>query len=224
MEKGTQGERTHCIRCGECCLASSPTLQKADVPLVRKGWIERKSLFTIRVGELVRDNINEEMKVARTEMIKIKERGSGGCVYYDDTQKACRIYEHRPSQCAALTCWDLGDYMEVYNTPKAGRADVIADSVIRQLMAEHERRCSYALVESYVLQIREMGEPPVERILELLRFDHHLRPFAVDKLGLPLDEMDLVFGRPLTDTIRMFGMRVVREADGSFLLTAEERR
>jgi hypothetical protein len=79
-------------------------------------------------------------------------------------------------------------------------------------------------VENHVRQIEEMGEPPVQELLELLKFDYHLRPFAADRLGLPLDEMDLVFGRPLIDTIRMFGLQVVREPDGPFLLTVTERQ
>jgi Fe-S-cluster containining protein len=225
MEKGTHGARTHCIRCGECCIASSPTLQLADVSLVKEGGVEKKDLYTIRKGELVRDNVHREMAFAQTEMIKIREREpAGGCVYYDQQGKACRIYEYRPSQCAALTCWDLSGYMEVYNRPKAGRTDLIADGVVRELVAEHERRCSYALVENHVRQIEEMGEPPVQELLELLKFDYHLRPFAADRLGLPLDEMDLVFGRPLIDTIRMFGLQVVREPDGPFLLTVTERQ
>lgn len=223
MEKEIKGVRTQCIRCGECCLASSPTLQLSDVSLVEDGFIEKKNLYTIRKGELVQDNIRREMKFAQTEMIKITERESGACVYYEDSQKACRIYAHRPAQCAALTCWDVSGYMDVYNTPKAGRKDLIRDSVILELIGEHERRCSYVLVESYVRQIQEMGEPAVERILDLLKFDHHLRPFAAERLGLPLEEMDLVFGRPLVHTIPMFGLKVVREPDGSFFLTIKDR-
>lgn len=221
MEKEIKGVRTQCIRCGECCLASSPTLQRSDVSLVEEGFIEKKDLYAIRKGELVQDNIRREMKFAQEEMIKIKERGSGGCVYYEDSQKACRIYAHRPTQCAALKCWDVSEYMDVYNTPKAHREDMISDKVILELIGKHERRCSYVLVESYVRQIQEMGEPAVDRILELLRFDHHLRPFAAERLGrsLPLEEMDLVFGRPLVHTIPMFGLKVVREPDGSFFLT-----
>jgi hypothetical protein len=39
------------------------------------------------------------------------------------------------------------------------------------------------------------------------------------KLGLKIEEMDFFFGRPLTETIVGFGLKVVREADGGFLLT-----
>jgi len=40
-----------------------------------------------------------------------------------------------------------------------------------------------------------------------------------EKLGVDSDEIDLILGRPLTETIIMFGLKVIREPDGSFLLT-----
>jgi len=53
-------------------------------------------------------------------------------------------------------------------------------------------------------------------LLEILRYDYELRPFISKKLGLPSDEMDFIFGRPLIQTIMMFGLQVIREPDGSF--------
>jgi hypothetical protein len=40
-----------------------------------------------------------------------------------------------------------------------------------------------------------------------------------ERLSVDSDEMDLILGRPLTKTIVMFGLKVVREPDGSFFLT-----
>ncbi|MBW1701584.1 MAG: hypothetical protein JRJ50_05575 [Deltaproteobacteria bacterium] len=67
--------------------------------------------------------------------------------------------------------------------------------------------------------IEKEGEKAVERILELLRFDHHIRTFTTKKLGIDSGETDFYFGRPVTQTITMFGLQVVREPDGSFFLT-----
>ena len=58
--------RDHCIRCGECCLRSSPSLQITDAPLVYEGPIKRVDLYTIRVGELVQNNIRDELKATDT--------------------------------------------------------------------------------------------------------------------------------------------------------------
>jgi hypothetical protein len=49
-----------------------------------------------------------------------------------------------------------------------------------------------------------------------------VRNFTVKKLGIDSGEMDFYFGRPLTETITMFGLEVVREPDGSFFLTVPD--
>ena len=220
MDKEAPSSRTHCIRCGECCLGSSPTLQMADVSLVYDGFIERGNLYTIRLGELVRDNIRGELRVTDKEIIKIKEKkNSPGCIYYDEKAKACTIYEYRPIQCQALACWDDSEFMRVYARPKADRRDIIRDKIALGLMKEHDKRCSYMELDKLVREVEKEGEEAVEKILEVLKFDHHIRAFTSKKLDIGFSEMDFLFGRPLTGTITMFGLKVIREPDGSFFLT-----
>ena len=102
----SQAPRTHCIRCGECCLEGSPSLHTKDLELIDKGDIERGILYTIRKGELVRDNVQGKMVIVDQEMIKIKEkqRERGGCSLYNEREKACLKYEKRPIQCSVLKC------------------------------------------------------------------------------------------------------------------------
>ncbi|UCF85527.1 MAG: YkgJ family cysteine cluster protein [Desulfobacteraceae bacterium] len=220
MDQPVTSERTHCIRCGECCLGSSPTLQMADVSLVYDGFIERRKLYTIRLGELVRDNIRDELRVTDKEIIKIKENiNSSGCIYYNEKVKACTIYEYRPIQCKALACWDESEFMRVYARPKADRRDIIRDKIVLSLMKEHDKRGSYMELDRYVRRIKKYGEEAVEKILEVLKFDQHIRTFTSKKLGIGLSEMDFLFGRPLIDTIKMFGLKVIKQPDGSFFLT-----
>ena len=196
-------------------------MQREDLPLLKQKFIQRKDLFTIRKGELIRDNVNENLLVTQVELIKMKERrgGVGGCIFYDDTSRACTIYEHRPVQCSAFKCWDTEDFDRVYSGPKLTRREVVQDEVLLGMLEEHERRCSYSVLEEHIKQIESEGEKAVRKILDLLRFDFHLRPFVSEKLGVSLEEMDFLFGRPLSDTIAMFGLKVVREPDESFLLT-----
>ncbi len=220
MEQPVTNERTHCIRCGECCLGSSPTLQIADVSLIYDGFIERGDLYTIRFGELVRDNIRGELRVTDKEIIKIKEKEKNlGCIYYDEKAKACTIYEYRPIQCKALACWDESEFMRVYARPKVDRKDIIRDKIILGLMKEHDKRCSYSELDKDIRQIEQEGETAIGRILEALRFDQHIRTFTSKKLGIDSSEMDFLFGRPLTQTITMFGLKVIKKSDGSFFLT-----
>jgi len=74
MEEG----RSFCIRCGECCLAAGPTLQRPDLILVREGAIAPENLFTIRRGEVVRDNVHGGLARTGVEMVKVREREDGG--------------------------------------------------------------------------------------------------------------------------------------------------
>ncbi len=210
--------RTHCIRCGECCRTSSPTLHAKDLALVSGGYLRIEHLCTIRQGELVRDNVHGGLVPADQEMIKVREK-MGGCAYYTGEKKACSIYENRPAQCATLKCWDTAEFMELYRSPKLRRQDVIDNGILLGLIEEQEKRCSYAVLHDHVHRISEDGEKSVERILELLKFDFHLRPFLSQKLELRMEEMDFFFGRPLTETIVMFGLKVERQPDGGFLLT-----
>ena len=109
--------------------------------------------------------------------------------------------------------------MQIFEGPKLAREIVVHDETIRGLIEAHEKRCSYELLESFVKQIECEGEETVRRIMEILRFDFHLRPFVSRKLGVDEGEMDFLFGRPMVDTIGMFGMKVVREPGGTFFLT-----
>jgi hypothetical protein len=154
-------------------------------------------------------------------MIKVKERGreSKGCVFYKASKRACTIYQNRPIQCSVLKCWDTEDFMAVFKGPKPQRGDLVDNGVILGLIEAHEERCNYDALEKLVNQISVQGDEVIEGILEMLRFDFELRPFVSKKLGLSMDEMDLLFGRSLMETIPMFGLKVVRESDGSFLLT-----
>jgi len=211
--------RTHCIRCGECCIQSSPTLQVQDLCLIDEGAIARQNLYTIRKGELVWDNVIEALIITREEMIKIREREDGGCIYYNDADKACKIYEKRPAQCSAMACWDPARFMKVYQETKLTRKDAIKNPVIAGLVRAHESKCSYEAAEGHVKRVEMEGDKAVEAIIQILRFDDRLRPTISQKLDLDLKEMNFIFGRPMTDTIVMFGLKVEKRLDGSFYLT-----
>ena len=219
MEPQIDTERTQCIRCGACCLAAGPTLQKTDLPLFFNHVVEGLHLYTIRKGELVRDNINDVLKFTDQEMIKIGERNGKGCILYDNAKKACTIYDDRPSQCRAFACWDNSAFIDVFSEPKVNRKDMIRDVNLWRLILAHEETCNYKVVSDYVKQIQQRGESALGKILKILQYDQNVRRLTREKLGIDPQELDLLYGRPLTETIHMFGLKVEREADGSFLLT-----
>jgi Fe-S-cluster containining protein len=223
MEPQTEPERTHCIRCGECCLATGPSLQKSDLPLFFNHVLDGTHLYTIRKDELVRDNINDELKFTDQEIIKLRDRETGkGCILYDDDEKACTVYADRPSQCRAFACWDHSEFKQVFSGPKADREDIIKDPNLLRLISAHESACNYETISHHVKQIQQQGERVVQKVLKILQYDQEVRRLTHEKLTIDPREMDLLYGRPLTETIHMFGLTVKQEADGSFLLTTED--
>jgi len=190
-----------------------------DLYLIDEGAIARQNLYTIRKGEVAWDNVIEALIVTREEMIKIREREQGGCIYYNAADKACEIYEKRPAQCSAMACWDPERFMNVYKEPKLTRQDAIKNPVIAGLVRAHEGKCSYEAAERHVKQVEMEGDKAIEALIQILRFDDRLRPYISQKLDLDLKEMNFIFGRSMTDTIVMFGLTVEKKPDGSFYLT-----
>ena len=199
-------------------------MQLVDLPLVKSKSIGWNSLYAIRKGELVHDNVKGCLALTPVELIKVKARdkGEGSCLFYDEGMKACSIYRDRPAQCAALKCWDTAEFLEVFRGPKLERRHLIEDRVLLGLIQRHEERCGYDILEELVRHIEDSGEGALDEILDRLQFDYHLRPFLSEKLGVHPDAMDLLLGRPLTRTINMFGLRVIRDKDGSFMLTSTQ--
>ncbi|MFO7987642.1 MAG: YkgJ family cysteine cluster protein [Desulfatiglandaceae bacterium] len=222
MQSAKQVFKDHCTRCGECCQASSPTLQREDVPKVMAGVIPWRDLYTLRAGEPVTDNVRGGVHSLDQELLKLRETARGACLYYDEAEKACRVYEHRPVQCAAQKCWDDGDFMKVHAQPKATRKDLLQDPGLLRLVQAHEERCSIIELDRWVKQIQSEGESAVTQVLGMLKFDHDLRQMIPERLEIASEETDLILGRPLVRIIERFGLKVAREADGSFLLTVLE--
>lgn len=219
IPKGEETSRTHCIRCGTCCMKGGPTLHEEDGILFAKGILERSHVYTLRKGEVVR-NIDDTLVVLEQEIIKIKgQLEAWTCMFYDDDQKACRIYDHRPIECRALKCWDLKGFKEVMARPCLLRRDLIKpDDGILKIIGAHEQRCAYETLESVVSRLQGPdSDKIVGKILDLLQYDHYMRSFIAEKLKVDRSEMDFLFGRPLTTTIRMFGLCVKEEGD-TFLL------
>lgn len=212
--------RTHCIRCGECCRHSTPSFHTRDLKLIEDGHISKSMIYTLRVGEIVWDNINGGKVVLQEELIKVRESPEGSCTLFNNKESSCRIYEWRPAQCKALKCWDTEEYFEVYKERKLKRTDIVKDGALLGLIEEHDRRCSYRKIERIIENIPSEGEEAVTLLLEILKFDYHIRPFVSEQMGLSEDEMNFYFGRPLIDTISMFGLRVIKKKN-QFILTTK---
>ena len=215
--------RTECIRCGTCCMKGGPTLHENDATLFTNGVLDKTQVYTLRKGEVVR-NIDDTLMILEREMIKIKGEGEAwSCMFFDYDDKGCRIYQDRPVECRALKCWDPCDLVEVMARPCLQRTNLVnPDDGIIEIMGAHEQRCAYETLESAVRRLRGRdSDKTVGKLLDLLQYDHYMRPFFAEKLKVAPNEMDFFFGRPLTTTIRMFGLCVKQEGD-TFLLVPLE--
>jgi Fe-S-cluster containining protein len=202
-----------CRRCGVCCEKGGPGLHREDRPLVDSGRIPARCLFTIRRGELVRDNVKGTLTPLDQEIVKIKGDGHGWtCRFYDKENRGCGIYVHRPLECRALNCRDTRRIEKVYATDRLTREDLLRGvRGLWELIDDHERRCSYAALQAWVDEGRcGRGLKQENAILEALRFDAHIRMLTVKRAGMDAGMLDFIFGRPLVDTIKMFGLRLVK--------------
>lgn len=210
-----------CRRCGVCCEKGGPGLHQADHALVDEGHIPGRCLFTLRRGELARDNVMGTLAPLTAEIIKIKgRRPEWTCLFYNRKDRSCGIYGHRPLECRVLNCRDTRQIEAIYGIDRLTRRDLLAGvHGLWDLVENHEWRCSYTRLAKLVGQGARGGRLiRSEAILEMLRFDAHIRQLTVDKGRMDQGMLDFIFGRPLADTIHMFDIRLTKN-NGNYVVT-----
>ena len=215
-------EANACKRCGVCCEKGGPGLHRSDRALVEEGHIPGSCLFTLRRGELARDNVAGTLTPLTSEIIKIKgRRPAWTCLFYDRERRGCDIYQFRPLECRVLNCRDTRLIEAVYANDRLTRHDLLCDvQGLWDLIEDHDRRCSYATLARLVEDGEHGGQLIRSKaILEMLGYDAHVRQLTVEKGQLDDGMLDFIFGRRLTETIDMFGIRLVRH-NGAYTLTA----
>ena len=201
-----------CERCGTCCEKGGPSLHCEDRSLVDEGLIPARNLFTIRRGEMARDNVKGALVPLSEEIIKIKGQASRWtCCFYDRAARGCGIYHQRPLECRVLNCRDTRRIEAIYETSRLTRQDLLLRvEGLWELIEDHERRCSYKRLREHLAAGCDGQRLHQEQaIVEMLRFDTHLRQLTVEKGALDARMLDFVFGRPLVDTIRTVGIKRV---------------
>ena len=219
-EQGREEMLPICVRCGECCTAGSPTLTVEDLELLGDEGIAWSDLVTIRRGEPAHSRIAGEAFYLAEEKVKIREKpGTKVCVLYDDATKSCAAHPHKPAQCRAQACWDPTLAAQQATMQALTRYDIFKDvEVILKTIEKHEERCDFERFRKAFELLRETRGENIDEIIGMLAFDEHTREFAVSELGVPEDGLDLVFGRRLTDRLRLFGFYVAEGEDGTRML------
>ncbi|MBF0457502.1 MAG: YkgJ family cysteine cluster protein [Nitrospirae bacterium] len=221
MEILTLGSKAECTRCGDCCMKGSPSLHVGDSMLLKSGTLGYKDLFTIREGELVYNNMEDEFISIDYELIKIREmKGARTCIYFNQEASACGIYEHRPAQCRAYECWDTDNFMATFTDDKLTRTELLkGQTQLIEIVNAHSEKCSYTKLSDLFAAIAD-GKDLTGEVLEILGYDTYLRPLLTEKSGIPEEYLDLLLGRPLIDTVIMFGYKVEKDNEGNYCLMA----
>jgi Fe-S-cluster containining protein len=184
------------------------------------GKIPAHHLLTIREGEPAYDNIRELILPAASDIIKIKSApGSRACRYFDPSAGTCRIYAARPLECRVLQCWDTRAIEKVYALARLTRRDLLSQvKGLWELVCDHQRRCRYDRIRQYAVTLRQGRSRNTEPLAALLDYDTHLRVLLTEQRGVPPGQMDFLLGRPLAETLEMFGLRVVWRAGKRMLV------
>jgi Fe-S-cluster containining protein len=222
--KAAYATRPYCIRCGTCCAKGSPTLTAADFGLFTGDIVKPSDVITIRRGELARTAGCDELERTEKELIKIREApGNNACVFFKSGDKECSIYKSRPIQCRRQECWNPQDPDEIGSQEMLDRLALLRETgPLWDIVERHEERCSHEQLSRVMAKLEATKGHAVEELLELLRFDQHVRYFIMEKFGLALETLDFFLGRPLSQAVEQYGLRVIAQPDGGFLLTTIE--
>lgn len=212
----------NCRRCGTCCLKGGPALHLEDQPLVDSGIIPLKHLMTFRQGEPTLDNVTDTIAPAVTDIIRIcgTHENRSDCVFYDRAQKSCHIYDQRPVECEALKCWDTEKIKSIYSSRRLTRRHLI--SKVRglwELVEDHQDHCDYAYIAELVEKLRRTHpvKGAMDELLEMIRYDQHLREVTLERANLDHGMLLFLFGRPLSFTISLFDMKMTKTEQGMMI-------
>ena len=90
------GLRFTCTGCGDCCTGSPGFV-----------WVNQEEITAMaaKVGLAVEEF--ESLFVRQVGVRKsLKEYSNGDCVFFDNKNRKCRVYEARPRQCHTWPFWD----------------------------------------------------------------------------------------------------------------------
>jgi Fe-S-cluster containining protein len=198
-----------CQRCGTCCKKGGPSFHQVDKVLIESGEIPATYLYTIRKGEMAYDNVRQCLEPVSSDIIRIKGKGnSWTCLFFDEAQAACTIYENRPIECRALKCWDTAELEALYAQKRLKREDLLAGiEGLWDLIKYHQQHCNYDTILALIKALdRDKSGNARQKIAERIQLDNEIRKRVVSQRGLDADMLDFLFGRPLAQTLKHFGL------------------
>ena len=209
-----------CLRCGECCVKSSPTLMAGDMHLFQNDVLSWTEIYTLRRGEMGLSPGTGDVVPVEAERLKLKEHsGTRHCLYYATDPNRCLIYEQRPEQCREQLCNRSETERPAAATGFLTREDIFGQHPeLWDLIAAHERRCGIDRLKDLLQDLAEDKPEASEALFDMLHFDHYLRQMLLQDWEIPPGALDFLLGRPLAQVIRQFGLKATMTPDGVFQL------
>ncbi|MGD8980585.1 MAG: YkgJ family cysteine cluster protein [Desulfobacterales bacterium] len=220
ISNDSKTKQKECIQCGTCCKKGGPSFHLEDKLLIENGVIPSKYIYTIRKGERAYDNVRECFLPASSDILKLKgQKGSWTCVFFNKTNNNCIIYEHRPMECKVLKCWDTREIKKVYAKNRLTRQDLISSvEGLWELVENHQERCSYDMLKLFIDSLNTgKKEEALKGILDIIEYDNKIRDLTVQQAGLDPELTDFLFGRPITETIKIYGLKI-KAGEGNYIL------
>jgi Fe-S-cluster containining protein len=212
---------TECRRCGTCCKKGGPSFHLEDKILIEKGIILSKYLYTIREQELCYDNVKDSISPAASDIIKIKaQKDSLACIFFNERENECAVYDNRPLECRALKCWDTREIEKIYSKNRLARKDLLSNvEGLWGLVEDHQKRCSYEKLTLFIdILKKDKKDAALKDILDIIEYDAQIRELVVQKGGLDPEMTDFIFGRPITETIKIYGFKIKKQDDNYHLI------
>jgi Fe-S-cluster containining protein len=208
-----------CVRCGECCELSSPTLLTPDLALFQQEVLTWNEVYTLRPGEKITTREGQASTLAE-ERLKIREvPGSRQCWFYLAATQSCRIYEQRPEQCRRQQCW--GEEAAGPDPAELLNREAILSKVpeVWEMVQAHEERCGLGRVLQALKGLETDADAAGEALFDALHFDHYLRGMLQEEWELSPAAAEFILGRPLTRFLRDHGINAALTPEGTFRLT-----
>lgn len=205
-----------CKRCGDCCNEGGPALHGPDLETIRSGKIPLSALITLRKGELALNPETGLLKAITVELVKLKGTGKEwSCCYFDQNEKRCTVYGHRPQACTVLKCWEPDALLAMVEKDTLTRLDILLeDDPLRNLIMEHDLLypCPDMVALMAILpDISVVGKLELQRLVdEDLRF----RVQVVEKFAMKLSDELFYFGRPVFQLMQSLGARLTETRVG----------
>lgn len=206
-----------CLRCGDCCERSSPTLVEEDLPLLQDETLHWTDIITLRVGERAYEPRQRQVITLTEERLKLREQPqSHRCLFFAEEPNRCLIYDHRPWQCRIQFCNRKAEQQPPSGKPLSRQAIFGAHPEIWQLIAAHEERCGIPRLAAVLERLREGEAAAEEELFDILHFDHYLRDYLRREWQLPARALDFLIGRPLPEILPQFGLQATMTPQGTF--------